>query len=89
VLESQANLAWDVLLDLGGREDGPLHERLKRALRQAIREGRIGAGSALPPSRKLAADLGCSRWAVTEAYGQLVAEGYLDARTGSATRVSW
>jgi len=26
---------------------------------------------------------------VTEAYGQLVAEGYLEARTGSATRVRW
>ena len=89
VPESQTNLAWDVLLDLGDPADGPLHERLKRALRRAIRSGRIGTGSALPPSRALAADLGCSRWTVTEAYGQLVAEGYLDARTGSATRVTW
>ena len=32
---------------------------------------------------------GVSRRAVTEAYGQLVAEGYLEARTGSATRVRW
>lgn len=86
---SQTNLAWDVLLDLGRPGDAPLHERLTRALRTAIRTGRIGVGSALPPSRALAADLGCSRWAVTEAYGQLVAEGYLEARTGSATRVHW
>lgn len=89
VPESQTNLAWDVLLDLGSSADGPLHERLTRALRAAIRSGRVAAGSALPPSRTLAADLGCSRWAVTEAYGQLVAEGYLEARTGSATRVRW
>jgi GntR family transcriptional regulator/MocR family aminotransferase len=87
--ESQTNLAWDVLLDLGAPADGPLHERLKHALRAAIRSGRVGVGSALPPSRKLAADLRCSRWTITEAYGQLVAEGYLEARTGSATRVSW
>ncbi|MDX3458135.1 PLP-dependent aminotransferase family protein [Streptomyces sp. ME02-8801-2C] len=86
---SHTNLAGDLLLHLGGAGDGPLHERVKRGLRAAIREGRIEVGTALPPSRQLAADLGCSRWAVTEAYGQLVAEGYLEARTGSATRVCW
>jgi GntR family transcriptional regulator/MocR family aminotransferase len=87
--DSRTNLAWDVLLDLGPPTDGPLHGRLQRALRTVIRDGRIGIGSALPPSRKLAADLGCSRWTVNEAYSQLVSEGYLEARTGSATRVRW
>ncbi|GAA3824049.1 PLP-dependent aminotransferase family protein [Streptomyces coacervatus] len=87
--ESQTNLAGDLLLQLGRDGDGPLHERVKRALRTAIRAGRIEVGTALPPSRQLAADLGVSRWAVTEAYGQLVAEGYLEAQTGSATRVRW
>lgn len=86
---SQTNSLGDVLLDLGQPDDGPLHERVTYALRRAIRDGRLGVGSALPPSRRLAADLGCSRWAVTEAYGQLAAEGYLQARTGSATRVRW
>jgi Aminotransferase class I and II/Bacterial regulatory proteins, gntR family len=43
----------------------------------------------VPPSRALAEGLGYSRWVVTEAYGQLIAEGYLCARVGSATRVSW
>lgn len=79
--------AWGTLLDLGERAAGPLHLRLVRALRAAVAEGRIAPGSALPPSRALAADLGCSRWVVTEAYGQLVAEGYFEARAGSATRV--
>jgi len=37
----------------------------------------------------MADDLGLSRWTVTQAYSQLVTEGYLSARTGSATRVSW
>ncbi|MFC9602252.1 PLP-dependent aminotransferase family protein [Streptomyces niveus] len=79
--------AWGTLLDLGERAAGPLHLRLVRALRAAVVDGRIAPGSALPPSRALAADLGCSRWVVTEAYAQLVAEGYLEARSGSATRV--
>ncbi|MBP2321947.1 GntR family transcriptional regulator/MocR family aminotransferase [Kibdelosporangium banguiense] len=84
---SQTNLGWDVLLDVSGR--GARHEQLARALRKAIRDGVLGQGAALPPSRKLADDLSCSRWVVTQAYAQLVAEGYLVARTGSATRVSW
>ncbi|HEV3463764.1 MAG TPA: GntR family transcriptional regulator, partial [Actinomycetota bacterium] len=84
--EFQTNLAWDTLLELGGRP-GPLHARLSGALREAIRDRRLPAGSALPPSRALAKDLGCSRWVVTEAYAQLAAEGYLEARVGSGTRV--
>ncbi|MFE4493222.1 PLP-dependent aminotransferase family protein [Streptomyces niveus] len=79
--------AWGTLLELGEQAAGPLHLRLVRALRAAVVGGRIAPGSALPPSRALAADLGCSRWVVTEAYGQLVAEGYFEARSGSATRV--
>ena len=86
---SQANLAWEVVLELDAAGGGALHERLKRALRAAIREGRLTVGAAVPPSRALATDLGCSRWTVVEAYSQLVAEGYLQARAGSATRVRW
>jgi GntR family transcriptional regulator/MocR family aminotransferase len=84
---SQTNLGWDVLLDMSG--PGAQHEQLARALRTAIRAGVLGQGAALPPSRKLAEDLQCSRWVVTQAYAQLVAEGYLVGRTGSATRVQW
>ncbi|MDX3189152.1 PLP-dependent aminotransferase family protein [Streptomyces sp. MN03-5084-2B] len=74
---------WGVLLEPAG--PGPKHEQLARALRKAIRGG-VLTGT-VPPSRRLAADLGCSRWVVTQAYAQLVAEGYLAGRTGSATRV--
>jgi GntR family transcriptional regulator / MocR family aminotransferase len=85
---SQTNLAWDTLLRLDTAASGPLHARLAAALRAAIRDGRLPAGSALPPSRLLATSLGCSRWAATEAYEQLVAEGYLHARVGAGTWVS-
>ncbi|MET9561700.1 PLP-dependent aminotransferase family protein [Streptomyces tauricus] len=88
---SQTNFAWATLLEVGPADGGRrrLHDRLARALRTAIRDGRLAEGAAVPPSRALAEELGCSRWVVTEAYGQLVAEGYLCARVGSATRVSW
>ncbi|MFZ3555111.1 PLP-dependent aminotransferase family protein [Streptomyces sp. BH055] len=89
--DSQTNFAWATLLDVGPAEGGRrrLHDRLAHALRTAIRDGRLTEGAAVPPSRALAEELGYSRWVVTEAYGQLIAEGYLSARVGSATRVSW
>lgn len=87
--ETQTNLAWETLFDLSATRPGPLHMRLAAAIRSAVRDGRVPHGAALPPSRNLADDLGVSRWTVTQAYGQLVTEGYLSARTGSATRASW
>ena len=89
----QTNLAWETLLALPGQPGIPakrgLPAQLASAIRAAIRDGRLPHGAALPPSRTLAADLGVSRWTVTEAYGRLITEGYLAGRTGSATRVCW
>ena len=61
---------------------------LEQALREAIESGRLRSGSPLPSSRALAADLGIARNTVADAYGQLVAEGWLVARRGSGTRVA-
>lgn len=66
---------------------GPRHARLATAIKDAVRDGRLPQGAALPPTRELAAELGWSRWVVTQAYEQLVAEGYLAARTGAGTWV--
>ncbi|HEX6336010.1 MAG TPA: PLP-dependent aminotransferase family protein [Jiangellaceae bacterium] len=61
---------------------------IERALRDAIRSGRLAAGARLPSTRALAAELGTSRGTVTAAYDQLTAEGYLVARHGSGTTVA-
>ena len=61
---------------------------LEVTLREAVRSGRLLAGTTLPSSRALAADLGIARNTVAEAYGQLVAEGWLAARHGSGTWVA-
>ncbi|WP_086701144.1 PLP-dependent aminotransferase family protein [Streptomyces tricolor] len=61
---------------------------LERALRDAVRDGRLAPGTRLPATRRLAADLGISRGTAKAAYDQLVAEGYLTARQGSGTRVA-
>jgi GntR family transcriptional regulator/MocR family aminotransferase len=77
----------DILVGLDRAQPRGLREQLERELRGAIQDGRISAGTRLPPSRTLADDLGVARSVVVEAYGHLVADGYLEARQGSATRV--
>lgn len=62
-----------------------LREQLLLFLRKGIADGSVQAGIRLPASRVLAAQLGLSRMTVTEVYGQLIAEGFLQARTGSGT----
>ena len=78
----------ELLLELDRTSDGPLHHQLEQGLRAAVRSGRLAAGSALPSSRSLAAQLGVARGVVVEAYEQLAAEGYLVTRPGGSTRVA-
>ncbi|MGQ9406273.1 MocR-like pyridoxine biosynthesis transcription factor PdxR [Mycolicibacterium gilvum] len=61
---------------------------LVAALREAVRSGRLSAGTTLPPSRTLAADLGLARNTVADAYAELVAEGWLASRQGAGTWVA-
>lgn len=75
----------DLHLDLSGRRG---RADLVEALHESIRTGRLTAGTRLPSSRSLAKDLGIARNTVADAYGQLVAEGWLTARQGSGTVVT-
>lgn len=75
-----------VAIKRGGEQ--PLHEQIEVSLREQIRAGRLAADSPLPSTRGLARELGVSRGVVTEAYGQLAAEGYLTMRQGAPVRVT-
>jgi GntR family transcriptional regulator/MocR family aminotransferase len=77
----------ELLVELD-RVHGPLRPQLESGLREAVRSGRLEAGTRLPASRALASDLGVSRRLVVEAYAQLLAEGYLSARPGAGTFVA-
>ena len=77
----------ELLVELD-RGDGPLAARLQGALRDAVRAGRLAPGERLPSTRTLARDLGVSRRLAVEAYAQLVAEGWLEARQGAGTSVA-
>jgi len=78
----------ELLLELDRSIEEALHEQLERAIRADIRSGRLPAGMRMPSTRGLATELGVSRGVVTEAYGQLAAEGYLTTRQGAPVRVT-
>jgi len=78
----------DLFVVLDREDRRPLRVQLEEQLRDGVRSGRLHAGTVLPSTRALAQELGLARGVVVEAYGQLVAEGFLVARRGSATRVA-
>lgn len=85
---SKAERRSEVLIPLQRGSSVPLRVQLESGLRAAIQGGKLAPASLLPSSRVLAAELGLSRGVVVEAYEQLVAEGYLQARIGSSTYVA-
>jgi DNA-binding transcriptional MocR family regulator len=66
---------------------GPLHSKLSDAVRAAIETGHARPGARLPSERELAARLAVSRSTVVAAYDTLRADGLLESRQGSGTRV--
>lgn len=61
---------------------------LYHAIRAAVRDGILPAGSRLPSSRELAEAYGMSRGSVAHAYDLLLAEGYVHSAVGSGTFVA-
>lgn len=78
----------EVVVTLDRARELPLHEQIECSLRDQIRSGRLPAEARVPSTRALAAALGVSRGVVTEAYGQLAAEGYLRTRQGAPVTVA-
>jgi GntR family transcriptional regulator/MocR family aminotransferase len=78
----------EILLAVERDTGESLQAQIERQVRDAVRNGALRPGAAVPSTRDLAADLGVSRPLVMEAYAQLAAEGYLALRQGAAPRVS-
>lgn len=66
----------------------PLFKRLYAGLRAAVLSGVLPAGSRLPSTRELAAQLRISRTSAVLAYEHLLAEGFATGRRGSGTYVA-
>lgn len=69
-----------LMFQLQKRTDSPLYRQLYEAIKQAIIEGQIPVGTKLPSKRKLGEFLAISQTTVEQAYHQLAAEGYIEAR---------
>lgn len=81
-------IQWTQLFALPDQAGLSLQSRLRLAVVQAILDGRLGPGTALPSSRELSAVLGVSRNTVTLAYAQLIEEGFLHTRPRSGVYVA-
>lgn len=66
----------------------PHYQRIARQLKSAIEHGELAPGSRLPASRVYAQELGVSRATVENAWGELVAQGWLERRGQAGTFVS-
>jgi GntR family transcriptional regulator / MocR family aminotransferase len=66
----------------------PLYRQLYERVRGSILMGQLTTGTRLPSTRALAHELGVARNTVMLAYGQLLAEGYLESKVGYGTVVA-
>jgi GntR family transcriptional regulator/MocR family aminotransferase len=73
---------------LDRRRRTPLGVQLAGQVRDLITAGTLVTGDRLPSTRGLAGDLGVSRAITEQAFDQLLAEGWLEARRGSGTYVA-
>ena len=70
------------------KSEKPLHRQIYDAFRAMILERRLQPGQQIPSTRALADELGISRIPVLGAYAQLLAEGYIESRSGAGTFVT-
>jgi len=75
-------------VSLDRRGAAPLAVQLAGQVRALIAGGTLAVGDRLPSTRALATDLGVSRAIAEQAYDQLLAEGWLEARRGAGTFVA-
>ncbi|HSJ38282.1 MAG TPA: PLP-dependent aminotransferase family protein, partial [Planococcus sp. (in: firmicutes)] len=69
-----------LMFQLQRNDSVPLYKQLYQEIKQAIISGKISVNTKLPSKRKLADYLDISQTTVELAYGQLVAEGFIDSR---------
>lgn len=78
----------DLTIQLTDESDKCLYLQIYEYIRDEIRTGKLLAGERLPSTRSLAEYLQVARSTVDSAYGQLVAEGYLEAKPNKGYFVS-
>lgn len=80
-------LSDGLALSIDKEQPTPAYLQLREQLVEAISDGTLLPGSALPSERFLATDLGLSRMTVRRAFEELVSAGLVEQRQGSGTYV--
>lgn len=75
------------LPDLDRASIVPLYRQIYEALRESILAGTLPESTRLPPERSLAERLNVNRSTVVHAYRELVADGLIEQKVGSGSRV--
>ncbi|UHG89843.1 PLP-dependent aminotransferase family protein [Spirosoma oryzicola] len=81
-------LPFKSLLQLDKSSVTPIFIQVSEQLSRLIRAGTLGAGQRLPGTRQLADLLDLNRQTIVAAYGEGLAQGWLESRSGSGTYVA-
>jgi GntR family transcriptional regulator/MocR family aminotransferase len=76
------------MISIQRKGEKPLHRQIYDSIRVMVLERRLQAGQQIPSTRALAQELGISRIPVLDAYAQLLAEGFIETRSGAGTFVT-
>ncbi|TCQ83534.1 MULTISPECIES: PLP-dependent aminotransferase family protein [Rahnella] len=79
---------FSLSFQLDPRHKAPLYRQIYQRVKQAIMAGQLKRDSRVPSVRALASELGVARATVENAYGLLMAEGFLQSRGQAGTVVS-
>ncbi len=83
-----AKIGWSGILPELDRESiVPLYRQIYEHLREAILAGTLPESTRLPPERSMAERLAVNRSTIVHAYRELVADGLIEQRVGSGSRV--
>ncbi len=83
------DVGWPSAIPVVDRESiVPIYQQIYEDLRESILTGTLPESTRLPPERVLAERLGVNRSTVVHAYRELVADGLIEQRVGSGSRVA-
>src|ERR1044072_457348 len=80
--------ALSTLISIDKDSPQPVYLQIANQLMVFIKEGNLQAGHRLPSTRQMSDWLNVHRKTVIQAYDELLAQGWLESRTGSATFVA-
>jgi len=83
------DVGWSSALPTVDRDSiVPIYQQIYEELREAILAGKLPEAARLPPERALAERLNVNRSTVVHAYRELAADGLIEQRVGSGSRVA-